>query len=63
MKMEIEWWETCKVILCDAEFLSVRLKKYDKENIVEKSIKDLGDFMKTTEGIEYFSLEAANKAS
>ena len=37
--------------------------KYDKENIVEKSIKDLGDFMKTTEGIEYFSLEAANKAS
>jgi dynein heavy chain len=63
LKMEIDWWETCKVILNDPGFLSERLKKFDKENIPEKAIKDLGDFMKSTEGVENFSLEKAKNAS
>jgi dynein heavy chain len=47
LKMEINWWETSKVILNDPGFLNERLRKYDKENIPEKLITDLGNFMKT----------------
>lgn len=50
LKMEINWWETSKVILNDPNFLNERLRKYDRENIVEKTIIDLGNFMKTQEG-------------
>ena len=63
MKMEINWWETSKVILNDPEFITVRLKKYDRENISEKSIKEFGEFLKSEEGVKSFNLEAAQNAS
>ena len=43
----MKWWETSKVILNDPGFLNERLKKFDRENIVEKTINDLGAYMKT----------------
>lgn len=63
LKMEINWWETSKTILNDPTFLSERLRKYDRENIVEKVINDLGNYMKTQEGQDYLTLDAAQKAS
>lgn len=47
MKMEINWWETCKSILNDPTFLNIRLRKFDKENVEEKRINDLGAYMKS----------------
>lgn len=47
LKMEINWWETSKVILNDPGFLNERLRKYDRDSINEKTIKDLGEYMKT----------------
>lgn len=49
-KLEIEWWETCKAVLNDPTFINIRLFKFDKENVNEKAIKDLGEYMKTDEG-------------
>jgi hypothetical protein len=49
--MEINWWETCRTILNDPNFLNERLRKYDRDNIPEKVIKELGDYMKTEEGV------------
>ena len=45
--MEINWWETGKVIMNDPGFLNVRLRGFDKENTEEKRINDLTAFKNT----------------
>ena len=62
MKMEINWWETSKALLNDPNFIK-RLETYDKENIPEKVINDLTNFKQTQEAQDFFTLEAAKKAS
>lgn len=47
LKMEINWWETGKVIMNDPGFLNVRLRGFDKENTEEKRINDLTAFKNT----------------
>lgn len=51
------------MILSDPGFLNERLKKFDRENIEEKRINDLGAYMKSQEGIDYFTPEGAKNAS
>lgn len=60
--MEINWWDTSKSLLNDPNFIS-RLENFDKENIVEKTINDLTAYKQTQEAMDFFTIEAAKKAS
>lgn len=60
--MEINWWETCKSLLNDPNFIK-RLELYDKENIPEKTINELTAYKNTQEAQDLFTLQAAEKAS